>query len=160
MQRCLHPLRGLLVPLALVLSSCASAGGRYGGVLPAAERAELLGVRAAVWRAWFSGDEATLLDLLPPDFIAIDPSGPIAPGRAGQVEGLRAFRDSGGKLVSLDFPATEIQLLGDVAVLYTTYVVELTAPDGPQRMAGRATEVFQRRDGRWVHPGWHLDTHE
>ena len=141
-------------------AACASAGPSHGGALSAEERAELLGVRAAVWRAWFTGDEGTLLDLLPPDFIAIDPTGPIAPGREGQVAGLRAFRDSGGKLVGLDFPTTEIQLLGDVAVLYTTYAVELATPSGPQRMAGRATEVFQRRDGRWVHPGWHLDSHE
>jgi len=154
-----------LVPLALALLgsvalACASAGKSHGGTLTSAERAELLGVRAAVWRAYFTGDEGTLLDLLPPDFIAIDPTGPIAPGREGQVEGLRAFRDSGGQLVALDFPVTEVQLLGDVAVLYTTYAVELATPQGPQRLAGRATEVFQRRDGRWVHPGWHLDTHE
>ncbi|HEX6884796.1 MAG TPA: nuclear transport factor 2 family protein [Planctomycetota bacterium] len=152
-------MRAPLIAL-LLTSACASAGGRHGGSLSPAERAELLGVRAAVWRAFFTGDEGTLLDLLPPDFIAIDPSGPIAPGREGQVEGLRAFRDSGGQLVALDFPVTEIQLLGDVAVLYTTYAVELATPQGPQRLAGRATEVFQRRDGRWVHPGWHLDTHQ
>ena len=150
----------VLTLLALLPCACAGAGGRHGGTLSAEERAELLGVRAAVWRAFFAGDEATLLELLPPDFIAIDPSGPIAPGREGQVEGLRAFRDADGRLVSLDFPTTEIQLLGDVAVLYTTYAVELATPQGPQRMAGRATEVFQRRGGRWVHPGWHLDTHE
>lgn len=152
--------RVALLALGSAALACVSAGERHGGTLTSEERAELLGVRAAVWRAYFTGDEGTLLDLLPPDFIAIDPSGPIAPGREGQVEGLRAFRDSGGRLVALDFPVTEVQLLGDVAVLYTTYVVELATPHGPERLAGRATEVFQRRDGRWVHPGWHLDTHE
>jgi hypothetical protein len=24
-------------------------------------------------------------------------------------------------------------------------------------MSGRLTEVFVRRGGRWLHPGWHLD---
>lgn len=30
--------------------------------------------------------------------------------------------------------------------------------NGTQKtLAGRLTEVFVLRDGRWWHPGWHLD---
>jgi uncharacterized protein (TIGR02246 family) len=152
--------RSSLVPLAfsLVLAGCAATGA--GAALSERERAELLATREEVWRAWFTGDEAALERLLTPDFIAIDLQGGIAPGRAGQLEGARAFKASGGQLLGLEFPATEVQLLGDVAVIYTTYAVELETPGGRERMAGRATEVFLRRDGRWVHPGWHLDGHE
>ena len=42
----------------------------------------------------------------------------------------RAFKESGGRLVALSFPETRVQ---------------------------RLTEVFVKREGRWVHPGWHLD---
>jgi ketosteroid isomerase-like protein len=149
-----------LALLGLAASSCAGTGARGGEALSPAERAELLSVRESVWRAWFAGDEERLEALLPPDFVAIDAYGTITPGRETQLDGARSFHSSGGRLARLEFPETEVQLLGDVAVIYTTYVVELETPNGPERMAGRATEVFARRDGRWVHPGWHLDRHE
>ena len=25
-------------------------------------------------------------------------------------------------------------------------------------LSGRLTELFLRKDGRWIHTGWHLDT--
>ena len=59
----------------------------------------------------------------------------------------------------LEYPRTEIRLYGDVAILYTTYVFEVESPDGKRETsAGRGTEIFVRRNGRWVNPGWHLDS--
>jgi ketosteroid isomerase-like protein len=155
-----HAVQSVLLLCGAGLGACASSHAAGAESLSSAERAELLAVREEVWRAWFRGDEASLGRLLTPDFLAFEPSGPLAPGRERQLEGARAFRESGGKLLALEFPATEIQLLGDVAVIYTTYVVELEDPSGRNRLSGRATEVFRRVGGRWVHPGWHMDGHE
>jgi len=124
---------------------------------PAAEEAELLRVREAVWRAWFAGDRATLERLLTDDFLALDGEGGPRPGREAQLEDAAAFHASGGALVALDFPETRIWRHGDVAVIYTTYALELATPEGRRRTSGRATEVFLRRGDSWVHPGWHLD---
>ncbi len=46
---------------------------------------------------------------------------------------------------------------GDVAILYSRYVVEYQVGDKTMEDAGRATEVFVKKNGRWIHPGWHLD---
>ncbi len=48
-------------------------------------------------------------------------------------------------------------MFGDTAILYYTYVFE-TGGNGKSVVdAGRGTEVFVRRDGKWVDVGWHLD---
>ncbi len=36
---------------------------------------EILALREAAWRAWFSGDEAALRRILPADFIGLDANG-------------------------------------------------------------------------------------
>lgn len=144
--------------------------------LSAREKAELLAAREAVWRAYFAGDVAHLETVLPADTVAINagPAGGAVSSAAAAAEGgggrdddwpsrdallaaSRAFaRD--GKLLSLRFPRTEIRAYGDVAILYTTYAYELETGGRPQRQEGRGTEVFVRRGGRWVNPGWHLDS--
>ena len=68
------------------------------------------------------------------------------------------FQAGGGKLLRLEFPRTEIQRFGDVAIIWTSYVVE-TEENGKRSVSsGRATEIFVRRDGDWVNPGWHTDS--
>jgi hypothetical protein len=37
-------------------------------------------------------------------------------------------------------------------------VYDMGKPSGQQAMRGRYTEIFVRRDGRWIHPVWHLDS--
>ncbi len=49
-------------------------------------------------------------------------------------------------------------MYGDVAVLYTSYELETEDAKGERQIqSGRGTEVFVKRAGRWVNPGWHLD---
>jgi hypothetical protein len=43
-------------------------------------------------------------------------------------------------------------------VLYGRYLAVMESEGSVQTVTGRLTEVFVRQDGRWVHPGWHLDT--
>lgn len=121
------------------------------------ERHELLAAREAVWRAWFSGDESALAALIPGETIAMDPDVAEWAGPAEIIRRARAFAAEGGKLTHMEFPQTRIQVYGEVAILYTQYVVEIEQAGGRRTRTGRGTEIFVRRSGRWVNSGWHLD---
>ena len=45
----------------------------------------------------------------------------------------------------------------NTAILYYTYVMEQRLGDQAAVDTGRGTEIFVRRDGKWVDVGWHLD---
>jgi ketosteroid isomerase-like protein len=126
--------------------------------LTASGRAELLAAREAVWRAWFASDQARLRELVPADALVMNADTPGWQDQEGVLASAREFAGSGSRLVSLTFPRTEIRLYGDVAILSTTYSFELEKDGQRQTHAGRGTEVFVRRGGVWVNPGWHLDT--
>jgi ketosteroid isomerase-like protein len=117
----------------------------------------LLDAREAVWRAFFAGDRATLEKLIPNETIAIESGDNNWSNRQTILDGSVQFAKSGGKLVKLEFPKTEIQMYGFTAVVYSNYAYELET--GGQRSAhtGRVTEVFILRNGQWVNPGWHMD---
>jgi hypothetical protein len=133
------------------------AGARPASVPEFPIEAELLQLRESAWRHWFAGDEAALRAMLPPEFIGLDMSDGPFRSLEETLGDSRAFRAGGGKLVRLEFPETRAQRFGDVVVLYGRYSVTLLGENGEQTLAGRLTEVFVRRDGRWWHPGWHLD---
>ena len=119
---------------------------------------EILTAREAAWRAYFGGDVTTLGNLLPDNFIGIGMNDAPFADRAGTLEGARAFHAGGGQLVRLAFPETEAQQFGDVVVLYGRYEVVIASDGAERTMRGRLTEMFVRREGKWLHPGWHLDT--
>jgi ketosteroid isomerase-like protein len=127
--------------------------------LPEPMKKSLLDAREAVWLAYFAGDRATLEKLIPEETITIE-SGENNNWSNRQVilEGSERFAKSGGKLLKLEFPKTEIQVYGYTAVVYSNYGYELEA--GGQRInrSGRVTEVFVLRQGQWVNPGWHMDS--
>jgi hypothetical protein len=118
---------------------------------------DVLAVREAAWRAWFDGDEAALRAILPADFLGIGWGGDAISDRDQTLASSRAFKESGGRLVSLSFPETRAQRNGDTVVLYGSYDVTIESGTSKEHVHGRLTEVFVKRDGRWVHPGWHLD---
>lgn len=118
---------------------------------------DVLATREAAWRAWFGGDEAALRAMLPDDFLAIGASGAEISNREATVASSRRFKESGGRLVSLSFPETRAQRFGDTIVLYGSYEAKLVIGTEEKEMRGRLTEVFIKRDGKWLHPGWHLD---
>ncbi len=92
------------------------------------------------------------------DFIGINDGERAWLGRREALDASAGLRGSNVKLIRLEFPKTEVQVYGDTAIFYTTYLYE-TERDGTRRSrAGRGTEVFVRRDGSWVHTGWHLDS--
>lgn len=119
------------------------------------ERASLMAAREAVWRAWFAGHQARLTQLLPPELITIEPDGKLGTLES-TLAGSRGFAASGGKLTRLEFPSTEIQVYGNTAILYTSYVMDLQNGGQSHTERGMATEVFLQRDGNWLNTGWQL----
>jgi hypothetical protein len=122
------------------------------------EKKRLLDARESVWRAYFAGDRATLEKLLPEELLTMEPSGGAWGNRAKVLEGAAGFAASGGKLVRLEFPKTEIQAYGYTAIVYSQYVYELESGGQRSTHSGRATEVFVSRNGTWINPSWHMDT--
>jgi ketosteroid isomerase-like protein len=118
----------------------------------------LLDAREAVWRAYFAGDRATLEKLIPEETIAIETGDNNWSNRQTILDGSVQFAKSGGKLLKLEFPKTEIQLYGFTAVIYSNYAYEIETGVQKINQAGRVTEVFVLRKGQWVNPGWHMDS--
>lgn len=118
---------------------------------------DVLAAREAAWRAYFGGDLKVLGDLLPEDFVGIGMTDAPFADRARTLDGARAFRAQGGQLQRLAFPETQAQRFGDVVVLYGRYEVVIRSGGEERTLRGRLTEMFVRRHGKWVHPGWHLD---
>ena len=146
---------GILCVIALLASSSSGVSSQRPAAAPIDR--DLLSARESAWRAYFGGDVKTLGDLLPPEFIGIGMNdGPFA-DRATTLDGSRKFKDQGGRLVSLEFPQTESQRYGDTVVLYGRYQAVIESGGEKRTMRGRLTEVFVWREGKWVHPGWHLD---
>ena len=119
---------------------------------------QLLDAREAVWRAYFSNDRAALERLIPEETVTIEAGDNNWGNRNAILEGAARFAKSGGKLVKLEFPKTEIQVYGFTAVVYSTYSYELEIGGQRSQQAGRVTEVFVLRKGQWVNPGWHMDS--
>lgn len=135
-----------------------SAGCQVPQQVTASMRKELLAAREAVWRAWYANDRVKLEAVIPEETVAINPAEEKWHDRAQILAGAREFAEQSGKLLRLEYPRTEIQLYGDVAILYTTYLVEVESQGRRETVTGRGTEIFVRRNAIWVNSGWHLDS--
>jgi hypothetical protein len=96
--------------------------------------------------------------LIPEETIAIDNGSEGWSDRAAVLAGAKRFADSGGKLVRLEFPKTEIQVYGNTVIIYTTYLYETEVNGNRSTASGRATEMFVRRGDELVNVGWHMDS--
>jgi hypothetical protein len=114
---------------------------------------ELIAAREAVWRAYFEGDSARLVELLPEKMFAMH-------DRAQIIADSRGFAASGGRFVGITFTDDRFFVRGDVAQVQSRYRVALTNAGKPDTMSGFAIELFEKRDGRWINPSWHLDDGE
>src|SRR5882724_385873 len=88
------------------------------------DRDAILKAREAVWRAWFAGDIPTLKRLVPVDTVVISGGEEAFKHQAEILQSATEFQTSGGRLVSLEFPHTEVQRFGDVAVTWSTFRLE------------------------------------
>jgi hypothetical protein len=121
-------------------------------------RQRILAAREAVWKAWFTNDRAALERLIPEETIAIDNNSEGWSDRTAVLDGAKRFVESGGKLVRLEFPKTEIQVYGNTVIVYTTYLYETEMNGNRSTSSGRATEMFVRRGDELVNVGWHMDS--
>jgi hypothetical protein len=118
-------------------------------------RKALLEAREAVWRAKFLEDPS----LIPPEAIGIVEWTDEWKHRDDVIAGAKTAVANGLKITRLEFPKTEIQLFGDTAVLYSTYIYEAEFSGRSAGLeTGRATEIFVLRNGKWLNAGWHIDS--
>lgn len=135
------------------------AATRVAGDLPAAELSVLEAIRKDVWIQWFSGDTAALRRVLGPELVAISAGEPHWSSLDQSLRASAQFKESGGRLVSVAFDSSTIHRFEDVVVMFSHYVVVTEHQGNRSTLKGRATEVFVRSHGRWVHTSWHLDDH-
>jgi Domain of unknown function (DUF4440) len=121
-------------------------------------RAQVLAAREAVRKAWFANDQATLNKLIPDEAIAINNGTDAWSNRAAILADARGFAESGGKLIKLEFPKTEMQIYGPTIIVYTTYRFEIEVNGKRTTESGRGTEIFVHRGNELVNTGWHLDS--
>ena len=139
------------------VAACEAPAPPAAATIEARTCAELLPLREAVWRAWFAGDSAAFRRVVPDELVSIDVAEATWRDREAQVAASLAFAARGGTLRALRFPRNVVQRYGDVAILYSTYALELSVDGAVRERRGCVTEVFVRRGGRWVHTGWHVD---
>jgi Domain of unknown function (DUF4440) len=120
-------------------------------------RKELLNARETAWRSFFQKDLAVVERILGQELIAIQQNSDHWDNRPRLLALARAMNEQSVQLLRLEFPRTEIQLFGDTAILYYTYIFETGLKGKSVVDGGRGTEVFVRRAGKWVDVGWHLD---
>jgi Domain of unknown function (DUF4440) len=118
---------------------------------------ELLDARETAWRSFFQKDPDVVAKILAPELIAIQQNSDRWDNRTGLIALAKAMNEQGVQLLRLEFPRTEIQLFGDTAILYYTYIFETGLKGKSVVDGGRGTEIFVRREGYWVDVGWHLD---
>ncbi len=142
----------LIIAAALVLTlTSASASAQ------SQDDDNLLRVRETVWRAWFAGDTKTLAELVPPETVVMSGGEEKWKHQADVLRTSAEFHAKGGRLVRLEFPRTEVQHFGDVAIVWSTYLLETEVDGKRSSSSSRVTEIFVRQHGRWTNPGWHTD---
>jgi ketosteroid isomerase-like protein len=118
---------------------------------------QLLQVREQVWRAWFANDTAALHKLVPPETVVMSGGEENWMHQAEVFQSAAEFQSGGGKLIRLEFPHTEVQHFGDVAIVWSNYLLETETSGKRSVFTGRASEVFVLRNGEWTNPGWHTN---
>jgi ketosteroid isomerase-like protein len=121
------------------------------------ETDDLLQVREQVWRSWFAGDTKTLAELVPDGTIVMSGGEEKWKYQADVLRTSAEFHAKGGRLLRLEFPRTEVQHFGDVAIVWSSYRVELEVEGKRVGGTSRVTEIFVRKNGKWTNPGWHTD---
>src|SRR4030095_1979782 len=156
-------LLGVVLAVGPIVSSNAEEESRHEksiaqtSVLTDDVRRELLDARYTAWRSFFQKDLTVVEKILAPELIAIQQNTDKWDDATRLIALAKAMNEQSVQLLRLEFPRTEIQLFGDTAILYYIYIFETGFKGKSVVDGGRGTEVFVRRDGKWVDVGWHLD---
>jgi ketosteroid isomerase-like protein len=131
----------------------------FGGKLWAQKQddSDLLRVREQVWRAWFAGDSNTLKELVPAETVVMSGGEALWKHQEDVLRTSTEFHAKGGKLLRLEFPRNEVQHFGDVAIVWSSYSLELEVDGRKSSETNRITEIFVKKNGKWTNPGWHSD---
>jgi hypothetical protein len=154
-------MRAIAIGLAVLLSAgnLPLSAQQYGPQPDSATQREILALREAAWRTWFANDQEGFRKVVPEELVALGWDGGEWGDRDYTIARMAEFANSGMTLTALEFPTNVFQQYGDAVVLYTRFRLVLTAGDGTgSETTGRGTEIFVRRNGKWIHTGWHLDT--
>ena len=118
------------------------------GADAAHDRVALTALNRDYVRSVQHGDVGRFDEILAEDFVCSNPDGSLV-DRAGFL----AQTARPVTIADLEAHDVELRVLGDVAIVHarTTY----TLPDGRQG-AGRYTDVWARRDGRWLAVAAHV----
>lgn len=143
--------------LAVASPLAAQAAVRVAASMPAAELAALESLRKDIWVQWFTGDTSGLHKVLAPELVAVSPDSPEYQTLQNSLDGSARYKASGAKFISVDFAQNKAHRFGDVVVLFTHYTVVTEKAGKRSTQKGRATEIFVRQDGKWVHTSWHID---
>lgn len=106
--------------------------------------------------AFNAADGETLLALYEPEAAFVVPSGDVVEGPAAIGEALAGFF---ALKPTIDLRTERILRTGDTALVYSSWTVNGTGPDGPVVMTGNSTVVVREQaDGTWKFaiddPGW------
>jgi hypothetical protein len=138
-------------------SVAAQAAARVTATLSPTELTALEAVRKSVWVDWFSGDTTALRRVLGPELVAMSAGAPHWQSLSETIAGSAKFKAGGGRFVSVAFDSAMTHRFGETVVMFSRYSVVTENENGRTTRKGRATEVFVRANGRWVHTSWHLD---
>ncbi len=144
--------------VALLIGVTPLSAQQFGPQPDSAAQREILQLREQAWRTWFANDRAGFEQVVPDELIALGWDGGPWGDRQQTLADMASFATRGMRLTELEFPRNVFQQYGDAVVLYTRFRLVLTDGEGIEHeTVGRGTEIFVRRNDRWVHTGWHLD---
>jgi hypothetical protein len=102
---------------ALALSAAPLGAQQFGPAPDAATQRELLALREAAWRTWFSNDQEGFRRVVPDELVGLSWSGGPWEDRSQTMAQMQEFAKSGMTLKSLEFPRNVFQHYGDVVIL-------------------------------------------
>lgn len=100
-----------------------------------------------------AGDVATVLTLMTDDVVFLQPGRPPMIGKAAYAEQAKPQQAAADRRMQIDGASEiqEVQVVGDLAYLWSQLSVNVTPPGGAViRRAGHTLTVFRKQDGRWL----------